>query len=298
MALFALMDGQVGARVLRVKLDNDSSSIINSLFKDQKAYFEAHHSTIIDFIAGYSPRYDECFKIEQFAESALLIDAVTRDTAIPEWDPASVGIEHIKALFVGVDAPENNNVIAIQTFSKNQILDTSKSFLVGLIESKNTFSKAKDVGFNVDDKLVSFLDGDNIYFRSFFKLRSVFEMNSYFQEATDSELVSFANDPLFSISAGFDLRTIADTVVRTKVTIIQKNGVLTNENIPNFKASALKNDFPLQTVVIDGSEKIVIPQTKKEVKALLDFLDEDIFTGEISNQVFKSTNKRPYKRQA
>ncbi|ELI8402977.1 Kiwa anti-phage protein KwaB-like domain-containing protein [Yersinia enterocolitica] len=294
MSLFAMMDDQVASKVMRIQLDKQSNLTVNSIFKQQKSHFETHHSTAIPFYAGYTPSYSECFLIDNFSESSILIDAVTRNTAMPVWDPSDVGIEHIKALFLGIDAPNNNKVIAIQTFNKNQILDTSKSFLMGLVASKNTFSKANNIGFNIDDKLVSFINNDKIYFRSFFKLRSVFDMSSYFQEATDQDLINFTSDKSFSIPQGFNMQTIADTVIRSKITLIINNGMLNPQNIPTFKKAAQKINFPLQTIIIGNDEKIVMPQTKKEIKALLDFLDEDIFTSEISSKIFKSNSKRLY----
>jgi hypothetical protein len=294
MPLFALMNDQVSTPVYRIELDNAASTTVTGIFLQQKSHFETHYSSKINFCAGYNPSYSECFELDQFTDSALLIDAVTRSTAIPVLDPSQVGIEHIKALFVGVSSPQNNNVIAIQTFNKKQILDTSKSFIMNLVGSRNTFSKASSAGFNIDDKLVAVINGNKIYFKSFFKLRSIFDMSKYFQEATDDDLDDFVQHSRFSLPQGFDLKVVADTVIRSKVTLINKSGTLNNQNLTTLKNAAQKINFPLQTNLVSGVEKILMPSTKKEIKALLDFLDEDIFTSEISQQVFKSNSKRPY----
>lgn len=294
MALFALMDSNVATKILRIELDSNASSMVNTIFNDQKLHFESHHSTVLNFYAGYTPSYSECFKLSNFNESAALIDAVTRNTAIPVWDPKVIDVNHIKALFVGIASPQNNNLIAIQTFNKKQILDTSKSFVMKLIGSANTFSKADNVGFNLDDKLVAIINGSDIFFRSFFKLRSIFDMSNYFAEATDQEVNDFAMHSVFEVPLGFKLDTVADTVIRTKVTLINKSGTLNNQTILKLKRAAKKINFPLQTNIVSGVEKIVMPQEKKAIKALLDFLDEDIFTSEITQTIYKSNSKRKY----
>ncbi len=288
------MDSNVATKILRIELDSNASSMINTIFNDQKLHFESHHSTVIDFYAGYTPSYNECFKLSNFNESAALIDAVTRNTAIPVWDPKVIDVNHIKALFVGIASSQNNNLIAIQTFNKKQILDTSKSFVMKLIGSANTFSKADNVGFNLDDKLVAIINGSDIFFRSFFKLRSIFDMSNYFAEATDKEVNDFAMHSVFEVPLGFKLDTVADTVIRTKVTLINKSGTLNNQTISKLKMAAKKINFPLQTNLTGGVEKIVMPQEKKAIKALLDFLDEDIFTSEITQTIYKSNSKRKY----
>lgn len=294
MPLFAIMDNNTAVKIVRIKLDRTASDMVSEIFGAQREYFEAHHDSIIPFYAGYNPSYSECFELDNFADSAMLIDAVTRNTAIPEWDPDEINIDHIKALFVGVGTPNEQDCIALQTFNKKQILDTSKSFVMSLVGAANTFSKAEKVGFNIDDKLVAIIKGDKISFRSFFKLRSIFDMTIYFQEATDNDLTVFISNTAFSVPPGFDLSAVADTPIRNKITLINKSGILDAELLPTLKTAATKIGFPLTTKVVDGQEKIEMPQTKKEIKALLDFLDEDIFTSEISQKIFKSNSKRPY----
>lgn len=294
MPLFALMDDQVATKIMRIELDKNASDTVTQIFKDQRSHFESHHPTKISFCAGYNPSYDECLSLSNFSGSSLLIDAVKRSTAIPVWDPKTVDIAHIKALFVGVDAPSNNEIIAIQTFNKKQILDTSKSFVMQMVSKSNTFTKAQSVGFNIDDKLVALIDGSTISFKSFFKLRSIFNMSNHFEEATDQELRDFSAHTAFEVAPGFKLETVADTVIRTKVTLINKSGTLNTQKMTALKNAAQKISFPLKTSQASGVEKIIMPQTKKEIKALLDFLDEDIFTSEITQTIFKSNSKRPY----
>ncbi|MBJ9883219.1 DUF4868 domain-containing protein [Citrobacter sp. Cy232] len=294
MPLFAIMDNNTAVKIVRIKLDRTASEMVGDIFGTQREYFEAHHNSVIPFYAGYNPSYSECFELDNFSDSAILIDAVTRSTAIPEWDPEEINIDHIKALFVGVGTPNEQDCIALQTFNKKQILDTSKSFVMSLVGAANTFSKAEKVGFNIDDKLVAIVKGDKISFRSFFKLRSIFDMTIYFQEATDNDLTVFVSNTAFSVPPGFDLSAVADTPIRNKITLINKSGILDAELLPTLKTAATKIGFPLTTKVVDGQEKIEMPQTKKEIKALLDFLDEDIFTSEISQKIFKSNSKRPY----
>lgn len=289
MPLFALMDKNTASTILRVNTDNPTDIKLLKTFQDQSRYFDAHHSNKVSFYAGYKPSYDECFELNNFINSAPLIDAVTRDTAIPQWDPKVIGLEHIKALFMGID-PTNDSIIAVQTFNKSQILDISKSLFL----SENTFTMAASDGFNIDDKVTAIIDGDTIRFKSFHKLRSIFNMDSYFTEATDQDLENFSKHMKFNLPQGFDLKVVADTVIRNKITLINTSGILDNESIPKLKMAAQKINFQLDTIGSGATEKIVMPQGKKEIKKLLEFLDEDIFTSELSQKIYKSNSKRPY----
>ncbi|MCL6409949.1 DUF4868 domain-containing protein [Pantoea agglomerans] len=293
MALFALVDKPGSPKILRIQLDKTASADVDTIFDSQTKHFEAHHSTKIPYYAGYTPRYNECFEIDNFVDSTPLFDAVSRPTAYDVWDPSKLKIDYIKALFVEVPSNSTQKKIGIQTFTKKQILDTSKSFVMGIVASKSTFSKAANIGFNIDDKLVAIIEANSICFQSFFKLRSVFNMSSYFAEATDQDIDDFTQKNVFILPQNFDLKKLADTVVRSKVTLINKTGALTPKNIPKFIAEAKKVRFQLETKVVNGQELIVIPSKLKDIKELLDFLEEDIFLSGISGKRYKAGSKRP-----
>ncbi len=119
-------------------------------------------------------------------------------------------------------------------------------------------------------------------------------MTSYFTAATDQDLDAFSQLPIFSIAQGFDIKNVADTVIRNKITLINQTGLLTPQNLALFKAEAVKVGFPLQTVVVGGVEKITMPSSKKEIKSLLDFIEEDIWVSGISGRRFKSVQNAQY----
>ncbi|MFK8257689.1 DUF4868 domain-containing protein [Erwinia sp. AnSW2-5] len=288
MPIFAVMDNNTTHRIMRIDTDKKTDEKLIGIFKEQHAYFESHYDEPIEFYAGYKPSYSEHLYLKDFTESDDLIDAVRRNTGIPVWDPKTVPVEHIKALFVGIEHRANSDKIAIQSFNKGQILDISKSLWL----SGNVFTMASSTGFNIDDKLVAVIEKNTIKFKSLIKLRGIFNMDRYFTEATDADLASFCTNAVFKTDAGFDMKLIADTVIRTKITLINKSGIL-GEQISKLKNAAQKVNFDLKTDISTGIEKIVMPNTKRDVKALLTFLDEDIFVAEVSRTVFKSTSKRP-----
>ncbi|MBC3945810.1 DUF4868 domain-containing protein [Erwinia persicina] len=288
MPIFAVMDNNTTHRIMRIDTDKKTDTKLIGTFKDQYAYFESHYNEPIKFYAGYKPCYSEHLFLDNFTEADELIDAVKRNTGVPVWDPKTVPVEHIKALFVGIEHPANSDKIAIQGFNKGQILDISKSLWL----SGNVFTMASSTGFNIDDKLVAVIEKKTIKFKSLIKLRGIFNMDRYFKEATDTDLTNFCANTVFKTDAGFDMTLIADTVIRTKITLINKSGIL-GENISKLKGAAKSVNFDLQTDVSTGIEKIVMPNTKREIKALLTFLDEDIFISVVSSTRYKSSSKRP-----
>lgn len=287
MPLFALMNSNSAIRVYRIDTDNNTDKKITDAFKLQQDDFEKNYHKALPFEAGYKPDSDECHKIVNFQESKPLLDAVNRSTAMPLWDQ-SVGLDKISALFIATDYPNNKDKIAIQRFNKKQILSSSKYLWL----SNNTFSMSNALGFNLDDKLVAIIDNQTIKFKSFTNLRSLFDMNQYFALATDNDLKNFKDHPSFDIPLGFSLNTIADNVIRTKVSLINKSAILTTQGVDKIKTAATNLQFPLVTSGTGSNMKIVMPTQKKEIKELLDFLDEDYFKSELTQVRYRSNSKR------
>lgn len=67
---------------------------------------------------------------------------------------------------------------------------------------------------------------------------------------------------------------------------------MVNHTVTEIKNAALTLNFPIKTTDSGSSEKIEMPTNKKEIKELLNFLDEDYFNSEITKQRFRSNSKR------
>lgn len=168
MPLFAVMKKTSAVRIYRIDTDQKTDKKIVATFKQQLIDFEKNHPKALPFEAGYSPDSNECSIINNFVEAAPLLDAVKRSTAMPKWD-GTIGLEDVTALFMAPEYPANKDKIAIQIFSKKQILKSSKYLWL----NNNVFSMSDLLGFNIDDKLVAIIENQSIKFRSFTSLRSI-----------------------------------------------------------------------------------------------------------------------------
>lgn len=288
MNLFALMKSNVGIPILRISTDAKSQKALKIIFNDQKALFDTHYDNEIEFCAGYTPKYSEIFVINDFDNGIEdMHAAIKTPTSIDSWNPKKVPIENIKCLFTG---NARDRTILLQTFDKKQVLDITKSFIF----SDDVFKMSTTVGFNITDKLTAIIEDKKLKFKSLQNIRKIFNMDKYFREATDDELKSFIEHCKFKVSEEFDIIKIADTEIRTKVTLLNKLDSL-SEDINKIKQAAENVNFKLKTEITSGGEeKILIPIVKKELKALLSFLNEDIFISDITKTTYKSNSKRKF----
>lgn len=287
MPLFAIMKKTSAVRIYRIETDKKTDTQIVALFKQQLLDFENDYPQILPYVAGYNPDSNECSIINSFAESALLLDAVKRSSAMPKWDD-TIGLDDVTALFMAPDYPTTKDKIAIQAFSKKQILQTSKYLFL----NNNVFSMSNLLGFNVDDKLVAVIDNQDLKFKNFTNLRSIFDMNQYFALATKKDLDDFIMHAAFDVPQGLDLNLVADNVIRKKVALINKSQILNLQSVDKIETAANNLSFTLTISGTGSAKKIVMPTDKKLIKELLDFLDEDYFKSELTQVRYRSNSKR------
>lgn len=293
MELFLITDGSVAANILKISADTDTQTAIHTLFIEQNDDFEATFTDEVEFCGGYTTNENECFCINGFDDTLGVIDAINRPSAIPEWDPETISVYNIRALFVGIPGRgESATKVLLQSFDKRQIIDNARTLFQNITRDKKTFSLAKSEGLSLDVKLTAILLGDKLFFKNFNNLRRIFNVDSYFREATKEELVIFSKHSHFKLNDGFDFDVIADSVIRKKVTLINKSCILQNKSVNELSNAAQQLGVDIEVDSSDiNNPKIVMPMLRKDVKRLLAFLDEDYFISQITHTKFRSNSK-------
>lgn len=279
MEFFAILDAQYANRILKFNLDGAAQQKLTDIFLDCYRNFLSY-SEIISFNPDEELTKTECFFIDNF-QSCLDFTLVRQNPeAVSELVMGSnAELQHIIAVFT-----VHENKLLIQNFNRRNIIDLQKSFWLNPFTPNNQFVAAKADGFSLDSKLIAIIEpNEKILFRSFNTLRHIFDMDIYFKEATDSEVNSFVNNThCFEIDENINLTDIADTVVRTKITVINKSNILNNHSVAELKEAADSISYPLN--LNSNQDKISIPNNKKQLKELLQFLSLNIYKDPITGQ--------------
>ncbi|MDH6990588.1 hypothetical protein QE672_12235 [Escherichia coli] len=120
MALFAVIDNTIATRIVRVELDATASTSVTAIFQQQRQYFESHHNNMIPFYAGYTPKHSECFEIQNFTDSARLIDAVNRPTACLSGIPAKLILVILKHYLLVLTRQQTPILLRYKPSTKNK----------------------------------------------------------------------------------------------------------------------------------------------------------------------------------
>ncbi|HHU7333195.1 TPA: Kiwa anti-phage protein KwaB-like domain-containing protein [Escherichia coli] len=294
MELFAITDSEIPTRIIKIDIDAPAQTVVENLFRTQRSEFINEDIEEIEFCASYNVQDGEIFSINPFDDEIGIINAIERPDAVPVWDPDDVSVHYFKALFTGEPASNGNPTqVWLQCFDRRQIINNEKSFFQVVTQPGNRFSVSTRPGFSLSDRLTAILVGDKLLFKSFFMLRRFFNMEEYFNEATREDLDNFIGNDIFHVENAEDFMMFADSAIKKKVSLIISSGILNDQPIENLIGCAQKIGYQLGITNVNGDNKITMPNSKREVKQLLYFLDQGYFNSIITNELMLTNSKRP-----
>lgn len=286
--LFALTDDPAN-RLLRFSLSNEVQADLTSLLQQQESNFNSNGQDEITFDGKYKPDFGEVLVISGFDDLDGLAEAVLNPLSIPEIIPTPGVFGTIKALFSGYVDQDDVAVVLIQYFDKKRIISTNG---LSIFHSSNVYKKIEGIGLTVDGKLTAIFRDGALKFHSFHLLRQIFDMSAYYNEATDVDIQQFSSLACVAVADEANLLSISDNWVRRKLWLISQSQILQKVPVSDIKAVAAEFSIALETVMDNGSEKIKIPDTKKELKTILRFLDEDYYKSPLLQNYYLTNSKR------
>ena len=274
-------DGQPAVK--RVVLDADIQGTVEGIFVDQHDAFTRDVLEEIPFVREYRPGADELFIIptdqvpgvEPFLDA---VDANPLDIAELGGDnPASI---NTKALFVKVDER-----VLVQKFTIGQVL--SRRFLLGL--QGNAYRRVVDTTFALGSSLAFVVEDGLIKFRNLQNMRSIMEMGEVYRAATEADVRQFADHPNFLIDDIDNFVGIVDQPSRKIIGSIIGSALLDNFGPEVIQRAAEETGLTIKM----QDNRIVIPNDRREVKTLLQFLDESRYVGPLTGIPLIANSKRP-----
>lgn len=261
---------------------------INTLLYDG----QGNECSPVSFESHYEMKdYDEKFIIEKFELPQEIKDAIDRpDVVVPyknldEQGKTEDGFE-IKAILI-CGKNETGYYIAGQKFSPKQIV-LKKRFNIFL--DKDTFvEEERKFVISIDDSVDCIYTSEGLIFDNYRNANGVFDLSEYYRQASQDEVNEFINSNVLQIKDNKDLSKIFSGIaMRKKIAKIIDLGTLKDlskiiENSKNVKIKIELND---------DNTKIVLPTDKKELKAVMSFLSEEMYFGMFTKNTYVSNSTR------
>lgn len=182
-----------------------------------------------------------------------------------------------------------DGIFYFQIFSIRNILD--RKVVLKLIQG-NEYGKLRESAFIVDNKIQCEYKDGKLYFYHFNQAKMIFDLTNLFAEATDRDIKQFCEQGCLSVD-GDKLKKIANKKTRKLLTLLSKTN-----NIESFLSKSVRKKNELikkhkVNIFFDKNQKLVLPTNKvADLNRALQFLNEDIFVGEISQKNYQTNSKK------
>lgn len=284
--LFAACRINKELRAKRVHLDRSVQQDIETIFKDQEADFRQDVTDEVSFDGDWKPEPNEFLTIDIPQEAKIFVESIDSNAvSVPSINTKEFGQEGIKALFTG-SSNRGSTKVLIQQFSSRQML--SNKF--ALVFKGNAFRRLVDQAFTLDTSLTCILEDEKLKFKSFHKMRSIIDLSDFYREATETEVRSFAKHPTFEVADIERFLSESDQTIRKLIHSVTCMETLDKYSAKEIKEAAkdIKMDIPIK------KRRIVMPESRAEIKILLHFLNDGLYEAPLSKQRYVTNSKKRY----
>lgn len=274
--------------VRRIPLDADTQKDLGILFDKQEQQFLDGRDEEFPFTGDWKTDDNQLLTITDEELAEPMVKTLHENvTVFEELDIINTNKAGIKAIFTHSSIQENR--ILIQQFKSSQYLGQG---VMDVVLHNKRFTRLSQPGFTLASKLVVVLDGNVFKFQSFQNLRMIFKIQHHFQEATEREVREFADHPLLYIDNHSEFQGSMTERTRKLIKSIVKSQVL-----EKYRAKEIIQRAQSIGLKLEGNKnRIVIPNNKSEMKTVLSFLDNSVFKGSFSEEIYETNSKRPLKR--
>lgn len=272
-------------RLLRIPLHQ-------ALQDDLAGLWDAQHEAFvdevdeIDFNSGYKPEAHERFRLQNFvlpewlieenSQSVANLDAITNDDVLLD---ATKGV----VAFARKDGVE---IILFQNFSRSRIIRPGRFLFL----QSDTYESTQRPGLTLDNKLSAVYRPEDqvLLFQNFRTVNTFLPLADFYEEASEQEIREVLGHELLQPEDEDALAVGANQWFRKRFAMLRDSDVLDNYTAEQIRRHSEGYDIDVQ--VEDG--KIVFPTDKHEAKRLLQFLNEEIFRGAITETLYETNSKR------
>ena len=266
--------------IKRINITPETLASIVALFESHLSKFVSEDVTQVLFDGQFKPDEDAVLYVDMdLSESFSKIPNNTMEydvVSLPDDKPKILGLYH-------------NGYYYFQCFSKHFVVK-QRNIVLQLMTDDNYRQFLDEAAFYVEDKVHGVYYDGRFYFHSYSQAKQIFDLSSFYQDATDTDIQDVIEQDLFLGSDLEWLKQNSDSVMRKQITILKRSGILDTINVKSrdFKSWAKKADINKD---IYSSGHIILPKDRKQCKTIFSFLNEDIFEGIFSKKMFVSNSK-------
>jgi hypothetical protein len=242
----------------------------------------------VQFDAGYKPESDERFVITGFTLPEAL--EITRESVntLENFQPTEEALKHLTALLAFAKSG-NQEVVMIQRFTRSHIIKPGTFlFMPG-----DTFVSNSTPGLTLGHKpdAVYYPTAQKLVFANFRNANGILPLADHYEEASEQDIREVLSHEKLAAEDIDGLAVDASQWFRTRFSMLKDSGLLDQYTPAQIRTNATG----YLEIGISGTgtnAKIVFPADKTAAKRLLQFLNEELYKGPITDTLYETNSKR------
>ncbi|WP_419614469.1 Kiwa anti-phage protein KwaB-like domain-containing protein [Thiolapillus sp.] len=195
-------------------------------------------------------------------------------------------VESIKGIAAFARNEQGEELILFQNFSRSHVIQPGNSLFL----QNNTYETVQHKGFTLGGKLsaVYEVDQQRLLFHSFRTTNTFLPLAEFYEEASEQEIREVLDHNCLAPEDAEALAVGANQWFRKRFAMLRDSGILDNFTAKQIRKHSEGFEIDIQ---LKGN-KIIFPSDKQEAKRLLQFLNEEIFRGAITETLYETNSKR------
>ena len=273
-------------RLLRIPLDQRLQGNLAESWHEQYTIFTGDVQEI-DFDAGYKPEQHERFRIQDYELPEWL--AGQDSLSVPYLDTINDNdaiLDAIQGIIAFARDGQGVELMLFQNFSRSHVIKPGHLLLL----EKDTYTTMKKPALTLDTKLSAvYLTADKkLLFHSFRTVNTFLPLADFYEEASEREIRSILkHDRLYPEDADA-LATGANQWSRKRFAMLRDSRVLDEYTAQQIADQSMGYEVNIRL----KGDQIVFPADRAEAKRLLQFLNEELFRGAITETLYETNSKR------
>ncbi len=272
--------------LLRIPLHQGLQDTLAASWQMQYDAFVADAEEI-GFNAGYQPEEHERFCLHDYEPPGWLAGENSQSVpalgAITNYEALLDATRGIVAFARNGDGEE---VVLFQNFSRSHVIRPGRFLFL----QNNTYETTQRPGLTLDSKLSAVYapTAGKLLFHNFRMVNTFLPIEEFYEEASEQQIKEVLGHKLLAPENADALATDANQWFRKRFAMLRDSGVLDAFSAKQIQACSMGYDVAIHL----SKGKIVFPAERAAAKKLLQFLNEELFRGAITDKLFETNSKR------
>ena len=240
----------------------------------------------LDFTLGYKLEGKQLFRL---CSSELSDWLANQDVdTIPELNSDNEGelIDLTQGIVAFARDNSNEDILLFQNFTSSQIIRSHRLLFI----QEGRYDELRRPAITLANKLsaVYFPQEKKLLFRSFRNVNTFLPLSDIYYEASEEDIMDILSHTLFECSDKNTLVNNSTQWMRKRFAMLKDSRVLDDYSVTRIERRARRYNVKIQVV----NDKIIFPTDNAKAKRLLQLLNEEIFQGALTDEIYETNSKR------